>query len=83
MVGLAPYGRRLEEHGFPHSLASALDFGNASEAMNVAIVIGLGAFVIGVLEVRNKRNKGSKFLATIGIVTGGLVAFGPFLLALL
>jgi hypothetical protein len=79
-IGLTGYGERLFQCGFPMQLASALDFGNASGLMTLAMLLGLIALVLGVIAV---FSKGNKRLAKIGIVTGGLVVIVPILLPLL
>jgi hypothetical protein len=76
-IGLTAYGERLYQFGFPGPLATALDFGNASEPMILAMFLGFIAFILGVIAV---FRKGRKRLAKIGIVTGGLVVFVPILL---
>lgn len=78
-IGLTPYGERLDQFGFPYPLAAALDFGNASGAMVLAMLLGLVAFILGAIAL---RCKGKKSLAKIGIVTGGPVVFIPLLLPL-
>jgi amino acid transporter len=79
-IGLTGYGERLFQCGFPIQVANALDFGNASGLMTLAMLLGLVAFIVGVIAV---FCKGRKRLAKIGIVTGGLVVFVPILLPLL
>lgn len=79
-IGLTGYGERLYQFGIPFPLATALDFGNASEIMILAMLLGFIAFILGVIAV---FCKGRKRLAKIGIVTGGLVVFVPLLLPLL
>jgi vacuolar-type H+-ATPase subunit I/STV1 len=79
-IGLTGYGERLYQFGFPFPLATALDFGNASELMILAMLLGFIAFILGVIAV---FCKGRKRLAKIGILTGGLVVFVPLLLPIL
>jgi hypothetical protein len=60
-------------------VAQGLDFGNMSQAMALAMLLGFIAFVIGVIAVFLKE----RTRATVtGIVTGGLTAVFPFLLLL-
>jgi hypothetical protein len=79
-IGLTGYGERLFQLGFPFQVATALDFGNASGLMTLAMLLGLIAFILGVIAA---FCKGRKRLAKIGIITGGLVVFVPILLPLL
>jgi hypothetical protein len=79
-IGLTPYGARLHQFGFPLPLATALDFGNASGLMVLAMFLGFIAFILGVIAF---FCKGRRRLAKLGIVTGGLVVIVPLLLPLL
>jgi len=79
-IGLTGYGERLFQCGFPIQIANALDFGNASELMILAMFLGFIAFILGMVAV---FCKGRKRLAKSGILTGGLVVFVPLLLPLL
>jgi vacuolar-type H+-ATPase subunit I/STV1 len=79
-LGLTGYGERLYQQGLPYSVASALDFGDASELMLLAMVLGLIAVLLGLIAV---FRKGRKKLAITGIVTGLCVVAPPLLLPLL
>lgn len=80
MSGFTAYGEGLFQHGLPPQFAAVLDYGNMSLPMEVATVFGLFAFILGAIAL---FLKGRKRLAIIGVVTGGLVASFPFLLALI
>lgn len=79
-IGLTAYGERLFQFGVPFPLATALDFGNASDVMLLAMLLGFIAVILGIIAI---FLKGRKTRAKIGLVTGGLVVLVPVLLPLL
>jgi hypothetical protein len=61
-------------------LAQGLDLGQMSPPMVFGMLLGLVAFVLGIIAL---FLKGRKRLAKIGIITGGLAVFVPLLIPLL
>jgi hypothetical protein len=63
-----------------YNVANALDFGNMSMGMFLALVLGLVAVVIGVIGARQGGKTGP---AVLGIIAGAFVLAVPFLIAAL
>jgi hypothetical protein len=61
-----------------YNVANALDFGNMSTGMFLALVLGLVAVVIGVIGARQGGKTGP---AVLGIIAGAFVLAVPFLIA--
>jgi ribosomal protein L37E len=76
MIGLTAYGLRLYQAGFSYNFANALDFGNMSTVMAVALLLGHMAIGLALICFF-KKNK--KDFASFGFLFG-LCAIAPFYL---